>query len=206
MSHFPLYFPCILQLYYTCYTWTSQIRVHLGHLLSEIVHCVRIDIVSEGSTELSSTSIDWLSQEVINTFVELQSFKISLRMLFEISYFHDIIMFYLQERQKLPKIGCQSTGNVTNIRTLGLSPDILSKDPSHKENKVWDILRRILGYFTMGSITCYFDHLQGQSVGKSRTIILLSVTIYPPTFPPQISRICAWGKFVLKCCWNVLRL
>lgn len=49
MSHFLLYFHCILQLSLVL-MWTSQIYAHLGHLSYEVVHCKRADIMYYSST------------------------------------------------------------------------------------------------------------------------------------------------------------
>lgn len=73
--------------------WTRQIYMHLGHLSGKIVYRIRTDVCDQ-PTDLSSSYIYCLPEGVISTFAELWSFKTVMKVLFEMSYFDSITMFY----------------------------------------------------------------------------------------------------------------
>lgn len=70
--------------------WTSQISVHLGHLLCELVQSIRLDVMSQFYQ--TSQYLHILPSVGGDQYIaELESFKTLIRLLLEIYYFHNIM-------------------------------------------------------------------------------------------------------------------
>lgn len=106
-------------------------------------------------------------------------------------------MTFKKEKQKLPRNwrskSCQSTGNDIHCRAVRIAPDLLPKDPTQKENKIWSTSRcdsfdnYYLLFWSSSNLDC---------CGEARTIFFLTLwlsthSLFPKNFkdlwPGEIS-------------------